>query len=199
MKKNHGRFNIICLMKSVFMELLMIIETERLLITTFSPDMAESVYRNSLDDDNRRFVPDEVFETVEAAENIITAITSFYGKSEMPQIYAVLLREGNQHIGHVQAVPIKSGWEVGYHIGKDFTKMGYATEAVKAFLPEIMRQLDITEIHGICHADNIASKKVLENCGFTLVRQEKSLIKRICSRFTLFSGQHRVSYIFEIK
>ena len=40
------------------------IETERLVITEFSPEMAEDVHLNSLDEDNRRFVPDEVFETV---------------------------------------------------------------------------------------------------------------------------------------
>ena len=47
------------------------LETKRLIITEFTPDMAESVHLNSLDADNRRFVPDEVFETVEeAAENL---------------------------------------------------------------------------------------------------------------------------------
>ena len=40
------------------------IETKRLLITEFDMSMAETVHKNSLDEDNRRFVPDEVFETV---------------------------------------------------------------------------------------------------------------------------------------
>ena len=47
------------------------IETERLIITEFDMSMAQSVHLNSLDDDNRRFVPDEVFETVEAAAETI--------------------------------------------------------------------------------------------------------------------------------
>ena len=34
------------------------IETERLIITTFTMDMAEAVHLNSLDEDNRRFVPE---------------------------------------------------------------------------------------------------------------------------------------------
>ena len=53
-------------------------------------------------------------------------------------------------------------WEVGYHIGKTFTGNGYATEAVKAFLPVIMKELNITEIFGICVVENMASAKVLE-------------------------------------
>ena len=40
------------------------IETSRLVITEMAMDMAEDVHKNSLDEDTRRFVPDEVFETV---------------------------------------------------------------------------------------------------------------------------------------
>ena len=36
------------------------IETERLNITEFNKEMAQVVHENSLDDDNRKFVPDEV-------------------------------------------------------------------------------------------------------------------------------------------
>lgn len=43
----------------------MFIETERLTITEFTIDMAKAVQENSLDEDNRRFVPDEVWEAVE--------------------------------------------------------------------------------------------------------------------------------------
>ena len=143
------------------------IKSERLYIAKFDNSMAESVHINSLDDDNRRFVPDEVFETVAEAQEIIDAIVSFYSKRDAPLIYAVMLNNG-QHIGHVQAVPIPKGWEIGYHIAKPFTGNGYATEAVNAFLPLVMHYLGITQIDGLCHADNIASCKVLEKCGFTL-------------------------------
>ena len=43
------------------------IKTSRLTITTVSPDMVQSVYENSQDDDTRRFVPDEVYDSVEEA------------------------------------------------------------------------------------------------------------------------------------
>ena len=37
--------------------MIMNFETERLIITEFTMDMAEAVHLNSLDEDNRRFVP----------------------------------------------------------------------------------------------------------------------------------------------
>ena len=142
------------------------IETQRLIITEFHMDMAEAVHLNSLDEDNRRFVPDEVFETVEEAAETVEFLMGCYQTGQGPLVYPVLLKD-RTYIGYVQAVPFDDGtWEVGYHIGCNYTKQGYATEAVRAFLPVIMPQLKITRIGGICLAANKASVKVMERCGF---------------------------------
>ena len=144
------------------------LNTERLTITEFTPDMAQAVHENSLDEDNRRFVPDEVFETVEDAAQTIDFLMGQYGGCDGPLVYPVLLNDGT-NIGYVQAVPLGDGvWEIGYHIAARYTKRGYATEAVRAFLPAVMERIGISEIAGICLADNIASQKVMEKCGFVL-------------------------------
>ena len=146
------------------------IETERLIITEFTPDMAEDVCENSHDEDTRRFVPDEVFETVEDAKETIAFLMSRYGKTDGPLAYPVLTKNGGINIGYVQIVPIENGnWEIGYHIAKKYTGNGYATEAVKAFLPVMAKEIGIDEVHGICLSENEASKHVLRNCGFVPV------------------------------
>lgn len=145
-----------------------LLETERLTITEFTPDMAQAVHMNSLDEDTRRFVPDEVFETVEEAAETIDFLASQYGGTEGPLVYPVLTKDG-ANVGYVQAVPLDEGqWEVGYHIGGAYTKRGYATEAVSAFLPVIMQKLGIDKISGICVSENLASRRVMEKCGFRL-------------------------------
>lgn len=142
------------------------IKTERLLITEFTLDMAEAVHINSLDEANRRFSPDEVFETVDDARETVEFLMSVYENGDGPLVYPVLLHD-NTYIGYVQAVPFEDNkWEIGYHIGEAFAKKGYATEAVKAFLPVIMKKLDITEMVGVCVSENIASIKVMEKSGF---------------------------------
>ena len=80
-------------------------------------------------------------------------------------MYPVLLKD-DTYIGYVQAVPFEDGYEIGYHIGGDYTKQGYATEAVTSFLPVIMEQLHIAKIAGVCLAENKSSVKVMERCGF---------------------------------
>lgn len=147
------------------------IETTRLIITEFTMDMARDVHINSLDEDNRRFVPDEVFETVEDAAETVEFLMGVYENGNGPLVYPVTLKD-DTYIGYVQAVPFDDGtWEVGYHIGVNYTRQGYATEAVTAFLPVIMKQIGITEMTGICLADNKASAKVMERCGFIKLYQ----------------------------
>lgn len=145
----------------------MLIKTDRLMITEFDETMAESLHLNSLDDDNRRYVPDEVFETMDQARETMGWLISCYRGDEGPFVYPVLLHDG-KNIGYVQAVRIEEGWEIGYHVSKVYTGNGYATEALTAFLPVIMQRLGISFVFGICHADNIASQRVLDKCGFVL-------------------------------
>ena len=144
-----------------------LIETDRLVITEMTMDMAMDVHKNSLDEDIRRFVPDEVFETLDDAKETIEFLMSQYGSTEGPLVYAVLTKDGDKNIGYVQLVPIDDGkWEIGYHIAKAYTGNGYATEAVKAFLPVIAEKVGITEVYGIRLLENVASGRVLEKCGF---------------------------------
>ena len=153
------------------------LKTNRLIITKFTHDMAKAVHQNSLDEDTRRFLSDEVFETVEEAQKTINFLISQYDATGAagPLVYPVLLAD-KTNIGYVQAVPTENDtWEIGYHIAKQFTGKGYATEAVTAFLPVIMKQIGINKIYGICDAENLASCKVLEKCGFSLAFEGQGL------------------------
>ena len=148
----------------------MLIETERLTITEFTMDMAQAVQENSVDEDNKRFVPDEVWESVKEVEETLEFLMSQYGSFEGPLVYPVILKETRDNIGYVRLCPIENGnWEIGYHIGKKYTGNGYATEAVKAFLPVITEQAGISEIYGICLVENVASIAVMRKCGFVNV------------------------------
>ena len=164
------------------------IKAEHLTITTFSPDMAQTVYENSQDDDTRRFVPDEVYNSVEEAREAIEFLMSRYESTDGPFVYPVITNNEGKNIGYVQLCKLDEGtWEIGYHIAKNFTGKGYATEAVKAFLPAMAKKLNIKEVYGICLTENTASIRVLEKCGFTQIYQglgnyqgkEEQIIKTI--------------------
>lgn len=145
------------------------VESLRLKITKLDSSMYYDIHRNSLDEDNRRFVPDEVFETVEDAQEVVDQLIENYNSEDGPFVYSVIRKEDNKNIGYVQLVKIEEGWEIGYHIAKEFTCSGYATEAVNAFLKYLKENKGIKEIYGVALADNLASRRVLEKCGFKLI------------------------------
>ena len=148
----------------------MLLETERLIITEFTPDMARVVHENSMDEDNRRFVPDEVFETEEDAAEVIEFLMGQYEGTDGPFVYPVINKADRTNLGYVQLAPLDDGtWEIGYHIAKQYTGNGYATEAVKAFIQIMTDRLGISEVYGICLAENAASVHVLKNCGFDVL------------------------------
>ncbi|MDR0832142.1 MAG: GNAT family N-acetyltransferase, partial [Bacillales bacterium] len=48
---------------------------------------------------------------------------------------------------------------------------GYALEATKAFVPAIMKKIKVKKVIGVCRADNIKSRSVLENSGFIFIEE----------------------------
>ncbi len=141
------------------------LQTDRLIICEFTPDMAEDVHKNSQDNDTRRFLPDEVFETAEDAADALKYLMGVYETGDGPLVYPVLMKSGT-NIGYVQLVPTEDGYEVGYHIAESYTGRGYATEALGCFLEYIMPDKNINKVYGICVSENLASCCVLEKCGF---------------------------------
>lgn len=144
------------------------LNTDRLTVRPFAPAMAEALSRLSMETDNRRFLPDEVWETPEAAARVIDLFMDEYQYDRGPLVYAVTLPDGT-YIGHVEAAVTSDGcWEAGVHIGADYGGRGYGAEALGVFLPWICDRLALDEILGICVEENIASWKTLEKCGFQL-------------------------------
>ncbi len=152
---------------------MMRIQTERLLITDFTPDMAEAVHLGSLDADTRRFLPDEVFETTDIAAAVIADLMECYAGTEGPFVHPMLVN--GEYVGYVQLVPIEEGWEIGYHTVAAHTGQGYASEAVRAFLPEMMERLNLSSVFGVCDAENAASIRVLEKCGFIRIYEGQGM------------------------
>ena len=159
-------FKYLAFYNSTGMKNRVLIQNERISIVNMNLDMAEDVWQNSLDEDNRRFVPDEVFETLEDAKEVINWIIGNYEIKENALIYAVIRNEDNANLGYVQLVKIEEGWEIGYHIAKKYTGQGYATEAVNLFLDYVKQKGLTKEVYGVALSENKASLRVLEKCGF---------------------------------
>ena len=164
-----------------------LIESDRLSITKIDHTMYMDIYYNSQDEDLKKFVPDEVFSSIEEAKCAVNQIILNYEKTEGPFVYAVIRKEDKTNIGYMELIKIEESWEIGYHIAKPYTRKGYASEATMLFIEYLKRSTDIKAIIGISLLENVASCTVLEKCGFELYfkgngiyqGQERRIIKTI--------------------
>lgn len=84
--------------------------------------------------------------------------------------YAIWMIElkGRTHIGELCFKGLNSNGvtEIGYGISEEYRCQGFATEAVKAVLTWAFQNPKVTAVEAETDAENIASKRVLEKCGF---------------------------------
>ena len=161
--------------KDILLKKDVLIKNDNLQIVKMNQSMYYDVYKNSQDDNNRKYVPDEVFGSLEEATEVVDQIISSYENKDGPFVYAVIRKKDNANIGYVQLVKIEEGWEIGYHIAEIYTGNGYATEAVNLFLDYIKNNTNLKQIIGIALAANKASRRVLEKCGFELIYEGTGL------------------------
>ncbi len=55
---------------------------------------------------------------------------------------------------------------LGYWIGADYVRRGYATAAIKAALAHGFETMDLNRIEAACQPENEASRRLLTRCGF---------------------------------
>jgi RimJ/RimL family protein N-acetyltransferase len=87
--------------------------------------------------------------------------------------WAVEPRPGNELAGWagLQYLPDTDEVEVGYLLGKSYWGRGLATEAAGASLGYGFARLEVQEIVGIVHPENVASQRVLEKIGMRFVER----------------------------
>ena len=155
--------------KDILQNKAIIAKDDKLQIVKMNQSMYYDVYKNSQDDNNRKFVPDEVFASLEETSEVVNQIINSYDSENGPFVYAVIRKKDGVNLGYVQLIKIEEGWGIGYHIAEIYTDNGYATEAVNLFLDYIKNNTNLKQIIGIALASNKASRRVLEKCGFELI------------------------------
>lgn len=63
-------------------------------------------------------------------------------------------------------------YEIGYFIHKNYTRQGYAVEAVGCVIDFAKNVLKACNLQLCCNKNNIGSRKVAENLGFRLLKEE---------------------------
>ena len=103
--------------------------------------------------------------TIRDAENFVARVAQgAMGKC----VYAVTLSDSKAFIGAcgLEAHETGRGLELGYWIGEPYWNRGLATEAAQTLIDFGFRHFDVDFIDARCRVMNIASRRVIQKCGF---------------------------------
>ena len=143
--------------------------TNNLIIRKFTIDDVKTYFKNNNDEQIKKFMPDHSHSNEQNAYEEITNFLQQYAEIKMPFHYAITKDE--ILIGHIGIgeSDINCGiYEICCAINKNYRGFGYATEAIKAFVPWCKNTFRIEKIYASLNQENIASSNAAENAGFIL-------------------------------
>ena len=150
-------------------------ETERLIIRKFEAEDAEQLYENHMDEEVRKWFPNECYADLEEAQDAIRFYADCVDHGKLPFVLGVELKGTGELIGDtgISAVEGSPGeTEIGYCIRQKYRRKGYATELLRAISGFVVSRFDIGVIWGRVVYGNEASAKVLEKSDYQFVRKE---------------------------
>jgi len=154
-----------------------ILQTERLIVRTWSPDDAKDGFRIWSDPEVMRYVgatgqPHASIEETRALLGRLIAHQKLHGFG----FWAVVEKESSQLIGSCGMGYQRDGGlpiEFGYTLARSHWGRGYATEAGRACLRYAFENLRLTKLSASVDSRNVASQRVLEKIGFIYQREEQ--------------------------
>ena len=150
-----------------------ILETERLLLRTFTTEDARLIYELNKDPDVTRFTGDPITDIAHARQVLEQVILPQYVLYNHGR-WAVHAKPSLEFIGWcgLKKRPERNEIDLGYRFLKSTWGKGYATEAAFACIKYGFEKLGLKRIVGRAMPGNIASLKVLEKCGMTYIGED---------------------------
>lgn len=150
-------------------------ETEHLRIRKFEIEDAPRLYENHLEEEVKKWIPNESYADVEEAQGVIDFYVDCMNNKHLPYVLAVELKETGELIGDTGVNEVEGKTdevEIGYGICKKYSGKGYATELLWAMTEFIVSTFGMNVLYGRVMRGNNASVKVLEKNGYKFVAEE---------------------------
>lgn len=141
------------------------IETERLLLQRLRYEDAEEIfYAYASKREATKYVSWPTHETVDDTRHFLAYAHQAWSQG-LHYSYSIRLSD-RRLVGSIGVVNEKGRVQIGYIIGPLHWGRGYATEACRAVVDTVSRIPDVYRVGSFVDAENTASIRVLEKCGF---------------------------------
>lgn len=167
----------------------MTIETKRLFLRNFTAEDIDDVFEYC----SQKGIGEMAGWPAHASkDDTATALVNWIQNKDR---FAIVLAENGKLIGHI-AVEEDSDEgrqdtrELGCALNSVYQRRGLMREAVRAVMAEVFRR-DISYLWACCFQENVASKRMIESCGFIAQREGTFYSKNLNKTFR--SYEYRLS------
>lgn len=150
-------------------------ETERTLIRPVMPEDAPGMFSMDSNPAVHRFVGNRPLTSVSESEKVIGLLRQQYEDFGIGR-WALLEKATGDFIGWIGFKYMtetvnghKYYYDFGYRLREECWGKGYATEGARGCLQYGTANLGLQPVFAMTHVDNMASRRVLQKSGFTLV------------------------------
>ena len=146
--------------------MLIIFETERLIVRSYTMDDIDHFFRLNGDKDVMRYI--RPAQTREQSKVFLRKIIAAYKERPGAGRWGMFSTENGEFVGSFAVIPVENSamLQMGYALLKENWGKGYASESVKGGIEYVFGPLGLSAIAGITFPENIASQKVLLKNGF---------------------------------
>lgn len=151
------------------------LETERLTLRHFTADDADLLVELDSDPEVLRYItggPPTPREEIEG--DILPHFLHYYERGERYGFWAAIEKATGEFLGWFHFRPLKGADadepELGYRLRRVAWGKGYGTEGSRALIRKGFTDFGVRRVVASAAAANIASRRVMEKCGLTLVR-----------------------------
>jgi RimJ/RimL family protein N-acetyltransferase len=151
------------------------LETDRLVLRRFTTADADNLTELDADPEVMRFVSGGAPTSREEIENeILPAFLGYYQRYQEYGFWAAIERSSGDFLGWFHFRP-RPGTaldepELGYRLRRSAWGNGYATEGSRALIRKGFTEFGVQRVTAEASAQNVASRRVMEKAGLTLVR-----------------------------
>jgi RimJ/RimL family protein N-acetyltransferase len=152
-----------------------VLETERLILRQFTPADVEDVVELDSDPEVMRFITGGQPTPRARIENdYLPWWMAYYTRFAGYGFWAAIEKSSGQFLGWFHLRPFGEAPidepELGYRLRRSAWGKGYATEGSRALIRKAFVELAARRVTASTDADNIASRRVMEKVGMSLVR-----------------------------
>jgi RimJ/RimL family protein N-acetyltransferase len=151
------------------------LETERLVLRRFTMGDVDNLAGLDADPDVMRFVNGGIPTSREEIENeFLPAFLGYYQRYQEYGFWAAIKRSTGEFLGWFHFRPRDGAApgqaELGYRLRKSAWGKGYATEGSRALIRKGFTEFGVQLVTAEALAANVASRRVMEKAGLTLLR-----------------------------